>query len=152
MGRRLTPVLDRINARIEIEANDCWIWQGALIRGYGVMTLGSRSAGTRRFAQVHRVAYEELVGPIPEGLELDHLCRTTACCNPDHLEPVTQYENNRRSSSPTAVNRRKTHCLQGHPLSGDNLFVNVRGHRVCRTCRYEQGARYRADLWRQAPA
>lgn len=106
----------------------CWLWIGPLCgAGYGRMTIGGERPGA------HRLSYELFVGPIPEGLELDHLCRTRCCVNPDHLEPVTQRENGRRGFSAPAINARKTHCPEGHPLSGDN--VRIDGHtRRCVTC------------------
>lgn len=85
----------------------------------------------------HRVAYEIHVGPIPDGLEIDHLCRVRCCVNPDHLEPVTHRENMRRSPSWNSVGRRqkaKTHCPKGHPYSGYNLIVTKSGCRFCRKC------------------
>jgi HNH endonuclease len=73
-------------------------------------------------------------GPIPEGCELDHLCREKVCVFPEHLEPVSGRENSRRSRSPAALNARKTHCLRGHLLSGSNLYVFPGGKRQCRIC------------------
>jgi hypothetical protein len=75
-----------------------------------------------------------LVGPIPEGKQLDHLCRNRACINPEHLEPVTAKENILRGESFSAKNARKTHCIHGHELSGDNLRILKHG-RVCLECR-----------------
>lgn len=92
--RRVRPVRERLMERVQVDDNGCWIYTGATTNGYGVIGLGRRSDGTR---QTHRVAYELFVGPIPDGLHLDHLCRVTLCCNPEHLEPVTQAENNLRS-------------------------------------------------------
>lgn len=103
----------------------CWLWTGYLTpRGYGTYTLGSGEDA--RWASTHRVAYELTVGPIPEGLELDHLCRTPACCNPLHLEPVTGDENMRRT--------RKTYCIRGHRQEGDTVYVSPKGARQCREC------------------
>jgi hypothetical protein len=108
----------------------CWIYSGALNQsGYGV----ARYQG--RMTVVHRLAYQELVGPIPEGLELDHLCRVRNCVNPAHLEPVTHAENTLRGIGPTAQNARRTECLQGHPLMGPNLYLRPDGRRECRTCK-----------------
>lgn len=109
--------------------NDCWVWTGYLSpAGYAMVKAGD----VRRAA--HRVAYELLVGPIPEGLTLDHLCENPPCVNPAHLEPVTAGVNNLRGNSPWALNAKKTHCKRGHPLSGDNLMIGTGGRRRCRTC------------------
>lgn len=84
--------VDRIADRITIDSNGCWIWQGCCNRGgYGQVNAGDKTRLT------HRVTYEHYVGPVPDGLELDHLCRVRRCCNPDHLEPVTRSENMLRS-------------------------------------------------------
>lgn len=114
----------------------CWVWIASLDRhGYGQLNAGGESGGIRR---AHRVAYELLVGPIPDGLDLDHLCRVRRCVNPAHLEPVTNAENKRRS--------RRTHCREGHPLSGPNLYINpASGARTCRKCR-----RIKENAWRAA--
>ncbi|MEU7240240.1 HNH endonuclease signature motif containing protein [Streptomyces sparsogenes] len=84
----------------------------------------------------HRFAYETLVGPIPEHLQLDHLCRVRHCVNPDHLEPVSSRENTRRGRSQAGINGRKTHCQKGHPFDSANTYV-WKGSRACRTCRSE---------------
>lgn len=91
------PVFERVMARVRVdETSGCWIFTGAIsTSGYGRVGLGARSEG---LAQAHRVTYEHLVGPIPEGLDIDHLCRVRACVNPAHLEPVTRRENCRRGA------------------------------------------------------
>ena len=78
----------------------CWEWQGALNDGYGIV---GRDGTTRR---VHRVVYEALVGPIPNGMDLDHLCRNRRCCNVLHLEPVTRRENLARGIGPAVTRQR----------------------------------------------
>lgn len=109
----------------------CWIWTAGRRGpdGYGGFT-----PTRKRTVFAHRYAYELLVGPIPDGLELDHLCRVRPCVNPSHLEPVTHRENVMRGRAVTAINARKTHCPQGHPYSGANLRFNTGGDRVCRAC------------------
>lgn len=83
----------------------------------------------------HRYSYEELIGPVPTGLTLDHLCRNRACVNPSHLEPVTHRVNILRGESPSAKNAVKTHCPAGHRLAGEHLYIRpATGVRACYTC------------------
>jgi len=107
---------------------DCWEWTGTTRQnGYGCLTREGRNV------RAHRVAYELERGPIPDGLVLDHLCRNRACCNPAHLEAVTQQVNILRGVGAGARNAQKTHCDRGHELSGDNLILS-RSWRECRAC------------------
>lgn len=117
----------------------CLIWLGAVSKktGYGVLSTGYKSEGTKRSSYAHRVSYEYFVGPIPDGLDLDHKCRVRCCVNPDHLEPVTRADNILRGILPALMSARakeQTHCKRGHPLSGDNLYEN-NGRRSCRACK-----------------
>jgi hypothetical protein len=88
------PIIDRLMARVSEDANGCWIFSGAKRSGYGVLGRGGRGDGV---AYAHRTTYAYFVADIPDGLHIDHLCRVRACCNPWHLEPVSQAENNRRA-------------------------------------------------------
>jgi hypothetical protein len=113
--------------------NGCWQWTGHRNKGgYGLM----RGRDWRDVHQrAHRLTYELLVGPIPEGLELDHLCRNRGCVNPAHLEPVSHRVNILRSPvAPPAVHAKKTHCVNGHPFDEENTYITKRGGRCCRAC------------------
>lgn len=135
---------DRFWAKVEVEANTgCWHWAAYLSDGgYGIFAFNGRAGGA------HRFAYEHFVGPIPEGLTIDHLCRVRECVNPDHLEPVTQSENARRGDHRNKgdANRRKTHCPQGHPYDRGNTrhAVQAGGHkeRRCVTCIRDRSRKY----------
>ncbi len=94
----------------------------------------------------HRVAYELVNGPIPDGMQLDHLCRNRACVNPGHLEPVSCRENLMRGEGPSALNAVKTQCAHGHTFDPDNTYYAPNGHRGCRQCRKEADRRYRSKL------
>lgn len=103
----------------------CWTWLGRQDgKGYG--RYQNRAA--------HRVTYELLVGPIPDGLHIDHLCRNPGCVNPGHMEPVTLVENARRGYGYSARNARKTHCKYGHPFDEANTYYRVNGGRRCMRC------------------
>ncbi len=110
------------------DGTGCWVWQRSTDRGYGKLTQRGRTW------RAHRVAYMLVKGPIPEGLEIDHLCRVHACINPDHLEAVTQQENILRGIGPTAQNARKTHCGYGHEFTAANTYRSRYG-RECHSCR-----------------
>ena len=114
----------------------CWIWVGTTAgNGYGRVKI----PGTKSTVSSHRLVFETLVGPIPPGLDLDHLCRVRACCNPAHLEPVTRAENLKRGvgSDVGKINRAKTHCPAGHPYDEENTWRSKKG-RHCRQCHREK--------------
>lgn len=137
MGRPRVDPVTRFAERVDT-SGDCWIWQGCCNwGGYGRFHDGTREVGA------HRFSWAAFVGPIPDGLHIDHLCKQRKCVNPDHLEPVTPQINTLRSENFIAVNARKTHCVRGHPLSGPNLYVCPRGKRECRQCRAEANRKLR---------
>lgn len=127
----MSTTRERFLAKVTIGEDGCWQWTGGTARGYG------RFCANYKMHNAHRWSYEFSVGPIPAGLQLDHLCRNTMCVNPAHLEPVTPQENTLRGHTLAAANAAKTHCPKGHPLSGANLYVTPRGYRDCRACRRE---------------
>ena len=130
----MTTPEERFWARVcKDEPNGCWVWTGSVdTRGYGMThTLTSEL----RMIRAYRLSYQLLVGPVPVGLELDHLCKNRRCCNPAHLEAVTHAVNTRRSDNPLARNARKTHCKHGHEFTPENTLMRSWGGRECRECR-----------------
>ena len=117
-------------------AGGCWLWLGATNRdGYGP----TKPKGDK-LRVAHRVIYEMLVGPIPDGLQLDHLCRVRPCVNPEHLEPVTCRENLLRTEGDgPGTKARQTHCKHGHPFDTENTGSDPRGGRFCKACRRIRG-------------
>jgi hypothetical protein len=125
----VSTIHQRILKKIELTKSGCWAWNASKYKnGYGQVWNGFRTE------QAHRVTYKLYIGPIPEGHEIDHICRNRGCVNPAHLRCVTHKENIRCSGAIMGDNARKTHCKRGHPLSGDNLKVCQDGARQCRTC------------------
>ena len=121
---------DWLAERYEVDANGCWLWTRAVYvhrGGYGAVTVHGSPW------RAHRLSYELLVGPIPDGMVLDHLCNVTRCVNPEHLEPVTSHENTLRAAA------RITHCPQGHEYSEENTYWMPKSSgkvtRVCLICR-----------------
>lgn len=137
MAGKPQNVLDRLANKFTV-GDDCWEWAAAKTKlGYGKFSQGGKYGGWK---PAHRVVYELLVGPIPDGLDLDHLCRNTSCVRPAHLEPVTNAENVRRAME-------KTHCSNGHELATESYQYSY--GRYCRPCQLvrsrERAARCRGD-------
>lgn len=124
----MPDLMERLSEKYVEDAAGCWLWTAAVGGGgYGYLWAHGR------VARAHRVAYELHVGPIPEGLDLDHLCRNRLCVNPEHLEPVTRSENLRRGlhgGGPIP----KAECKRGHPFDAENTRITSTGKRRCRAC------------------
>jgi len=134
MGRK-QYYLDRFIGKIRF-TDTCWVWEGHVQSdGYPSFVILSKKV------LAHRFSYEEFVGDIPEGLQLDHLCRNRRCVNPSHLEPVTCLENLMRGQTMNVLNKLKTHCKNGHEYTKENTYLRNNGWRYCKICRYEAGKR-----------
>jgi HNH endonuclease len=124
---KVMPDIDRVLGNLT--RGECWEWTKYVgKKGYAVTPVGSRRDGTYRVVGVHRFVYEQIVGPIPDGYQIDHLCKNRKCAKPDHLEAVTPVENIRRSDV-NAWRRAKTHCPQRHSYA-----EHGRVRRGCREC------------------
>ena len=137
MPPKPSPPLERFWPKVDMTST-CWVWTASQFRsGYGKFYFEGRAQ------EAHRAAYQLLVGPIPEGLVIDHLCRNRLCVNPAHLEPVTSVENVMRGESVPARRARQSHCKRGHEFTVANTYVSKRGHRTCRRCHADNMARRR---------
>lgn len=143
----MADLWDRLRGRVR-KTGTCWIWQGSNDGRYG-FTYVETINGKEKKTSAHRAVYQALVGEIPEGLVIDHLCGNKMCVNPEHLEPVTQQENLMRSESNVArINSLKTHCINGHEFTPENTYRRKdrpRATRECRECRTNATRRF---AWR----
>lgn len=122
----LPSAMSRLVERLTENAHGCWVHPAPRPNGYGYIT----DHGVEHLA--HRFMYEAMVAEIPDGLQLDHLCRTRACCNPYHLDPVTPGVNSRRGAR---QGYRAQRCIHGHAKTPENTYVSPKGLRRCRTCK-----------------
>lgn len=145
MPQKPRTAIERLMPKLRHEdhgyTSPCWVFTG-YVRPQGYAIISGVQAGKRRNFYVHRLTWEQFRGPIPEGLTIDHLCRVRHCCNPEHLDVVTQQVNVLRGNSLSARRARQTHCRRGHPLVPGNLYHDP-GHRICRTCKLAQCEEYR---------
>lgn len=133
-------MIDFEQRSIPVPFSGCHLWLGYCYNGYGIVWVGHKNR------KAHVVAYEQAVGLVPDGMDLDHTCRVRSCVNPAHLEPVTRSENVLRSPEHYWFKRiSQDECIHGHPLKGANLYWHPKGHRICRTCN-----RIRAQRTREA--
>lgn len=146
MGSGQVTLLQRFWEHVDKAQDGCWNWTGWLrSTGYGRFYEGKRSW------LAHRFSYTVFVGPIPSGLNIDHLCRNRSCVNPAHLEPVTQQENLKRGigTYPATVasvkaKRARTNCQHGHEYTPKNTRLTKAGTRVCRACHRDYERKYAA--------
>ena len=133
----MNDLLDVFADKITI-GDGCWEFHPVSADGYGRVHV--RDTNGRHTELAHRTMYELLVGPIPDGLTLDHLCRNRSCVKPDHVEPVTRGENVLRGETLTAAKKAQTHCIKGHKFTPENTRIRARrqGGRVCRECANER--------------
>lgn len=132
-------VLSRALPVCVTDGEECWLWPGTVdVQGYGRVNLEGR------YRLVHKTVWEYYFGPVPQGLELDHLCRQRHYGNPGHLEAVTRKENILRGAGLTAVQSRQTHCLRGHEFTPENTYRRASvNRRECRACWPERKRRAR---------
>lgn len=124
-------ILERLLSEGALRPSECWEYTGARHPdGYGFVKYQGR------MWYAHRAAYTLIVGPIPEGKELDHLCRNRACCNPAHLEAVPQCVNWERSQAPSRLRALSSACKYGHEYTVENTrYGKHRGGKIQRVCR-----------------
>ena len=113
----------------------CWLWLGSACKSNGGYYGSIRLTRSRKEIKAHRWPWEQLHGPLPQGRQLDHLCRVTLCVNPSHLEPVTQRVNIIRGTNRAAYYASRTHCEHGHAYTPENTRITKAGARLCRICR-----------------
>lgn len=141
MSRHQRDRKERFDEKWTSDVSGCWLWTAGLDKdGYGTFSI--RLENRDRSRRAHRISYELYVGPIPDGLVIDHLCCIRNCVNPKHLEPVTVQENTLRGTSAAGLVARLGVCCRGHDMLGDNVYVSPGGERQCRECKRIRGREY----------
>ena len=128
--------VNRLFTSFKEDKRGCWVHQGVTKQGYGVSRIGGK------YRNSHRLFFELVIGPVPKGFVLDHLCRNRACRNPTHLEIVTERLNILRGNGAGAVNARKSHCINGHEFTLENTYP-YNDYRSCRKCMVQRTKKWR---------
>jgi len=138
----MDQMLENFFDKVDALPNGCWIWEGGIDKvGYGRFKVNGKLLGS------HRFSYEINKSKIPEKMVLDHLCKNPSCVNPDHLEAVTQKENILRGNNQISKKILQTHCIYGHELSGENLYINPKyNKRDCKICIKRRAYEYKERL------
>ena len=149
MGRRPQNPIGRFLEKVEFPLKNnptrCWVWVGSC-GGYTDRNNYGRFWYKEHNVSAHRFSYQFISKKqIPDGYEIDHLCKNTRCVNPEHLQPLPHSENSNHSDNPMALNSRKTHCINGHELSGENLYIKKNGNRLCYACNKIRTKKYREE-------
>ena len=130
------PLMPRVSANTDVDEGGCWLWKkSTFASGYGQIRVNNQNR------LLHRAVYEELVGELPEGVQLHHVCGVRRCCNPAHLLPVTAAQHMLLDDIPARRNALKTHCPHGHAYDTENTYRAKNGQRKCRACQRERGRR-----------
>jgi hypothetical protein len=125
--------IERFTKKYLVSDTGCWVWQASVDRdGYGNFSI------KRKWVSAHRYSYTTHIGPIPDDLVIDHLCKNPSCVNPEHLEAVSQRTNILRGNTIQARRAAITHCPQGHEYTADNTYIDKRNSRHCRACKRER--------------
>ena len=141
--------VEKLKSKVRVDINGCWIWIGCRnADGYGTVRVGSIQDGSRRMMLAHRWTYNIYSGEIPEGQELDHLCRQRNCVNPLHLQVITHKENMQRGNRYLYGSPRReiTHCPHGHLYNKINTWIAPNGWRRCKICRQDANRRKQSEV------
>jgi hypothetical protein len=134
-GPKPRPILERFLEKFKVNLKTgCWEWTSTCAgAGYGIL-FSHHVKGKVRFVYAHRFSYQQFVGPIPEGQEIDHICKNKKCVFYKHLRTVTHRENMLSGDTVAGHFAKRTHCIRGHEFTKENTHIHSKGYRVCKAC------------------